>query len=320
MKISPFLTGAQGCIGAWVLKALVEQGFAPTVFDKSEDHRRLNLVLSPEQLDRVKLVRGDITDASSLQRALEASGAKQIIHLAGLQVPFCKAKPSLGAMVNVVGTVNVFEAALACGLERVVYASSAAVYGPMDGAVDEHATTEPTNLYGVYKLANEGTARIYYQDHGLSSIGLRPLTVYGVARDQGMTSDVTRAMKAAVLKRPFTIRFGGTTDLLYTADAADAFVQAALRGPDGAQVYNLHGDATPVEEVVQLIAAEIGASCDIDIQGPPLPIASAMDGSAIRHSIPDLLTTPLREGVRATIDTFNRLEAAGKLDAYDLDT
>src|ERR1041384_3686198 len=104
-----FITGAQGCIGSWIVKALAERGDAPVVFDRSDDRRRLEAIMQPPDLNRVQFVSGDITDVSAVRAALEASGARRIIHLAGLQVPTCKADPVAGAFVNVIGTLNVFE-------------------------------------------------------------------------------------------------------------------------------------------------------------------------------------------------------------------
>src|SRR5690348_13461226 len=88
-----FITGAQGCIGSWIVKALAERGDAPVVFDRSDDRRRLEAIMQPQDLDRVRFVSGDITDVAAVRSALEASGARRIIHLAGLQVPTCKADP-----------------------------------------------------------------------------------------------------------------------------------------------------------------------------------------------------------------------------------
>src|SRR6185295_491492 len=127
-----FITGAQGCIGSWIVKALVERGDMAVVFDRSEDPRRLRAIMQPEDVDRVHFIAGDITDVSAVRSALENSGARRIIHLAGLQVPTCQADPVAGAFVNVIGTLNLFEAAKASGAERVVYASSAAVFGNGD--------------------------------------------------------------------------------------------------------------------------------------------------------------------------------------------
>jgi len=316
-----FMTGALGCIGAWVVKALVDRGDVPVVFDKSDDARRLKLLLDDRALGRVRFMRGDVTDAPTLRAALEQSGARRVIHLAGLQVPSCKADPALGALVNVVGTINIFEAARALGLTRVVYASSAAVFGLADEAVDETVSPSPLTHYGVFKQANEGNARVYYAEHGISSVGLRPFSVYGVGRDSGLTSDPTRAIKSAVIGRPFRIRFSGVTDFIYTADTAAAFVACADRAPDGAHVFNLHGDARDVSDAVAILEQEIGPSARglVSIDGPGIPMPPSLDDSALRAVIADLPSTPLEEGVRETVRRFRALDAAGRLDTADID-
>src|SRR5258706_9727614 len=250
-----FITGAQGCIGSWIVKALAERGDVPVVFDRSEDMRHLNAMIAPRDLEHVRFLAGDITDVAAVRSALQASKARRIIHLAGLQVPACKADPVAGAFVNVIGTLNLFEAAKSLNVERVVYASSAAVFGPDDSnePIDEGATTPPTTHYGVFKRTNEGNARVYFLDQGLNSVGLRPLTVYGVNRDTGLTSDPTRAMKAAVLGVPFHIRFSGETDFQYVEDTAAAFVTCADRAPEGAYVFNLHGETIDAARIAQVI-------------------------------------------------------------------
>lgn len=315
-----FITGAQGCIGSWIVKALVERGDDVVVFDRSDDARRLRAIMEAEQIAGVRFVTGDISDGDSVLRALEKSGAKRVIHLAGLQVPICKADPVGGALVNVVGTLNVFEAARTMRIDNVVYASSAAVYGlnDDDAVLDETAACEPSTHYGVFKRANEGNARVYFLDHGVCSVGLRPLTVYGVNRDFGLTSDPTKAMKSAVLGRPFHIRFGGATDFQYVADTAAAFIACADKKPEGAQVFNLHGETVTVERIANLIN-EVSESALITFSGPPIPIAPALDDSAIRRFLGDLPSTPLETGVRETMDRFAVLRDGGTLDTRDLD-
>jgi nucleoside-diphosphate-sugar epimerase len=314
-----FITGAQGCIGSWIVKALIERGDTVVVFDRSDDSRRLSAIVDAEQLAKIRFITGDITDGAAVLSAVSASGANRLIHLAGLQVPTCKVDPVAGALVNVAGTLNVFEAAKAIGIERVVYASSAAVYGMNDDdvALDETAQCEPTTHYGVFKRANEGNARVYFLDHGINSVGLRPLTVYGVNRDTGLTSDPTKAMKAAVLGRPFHIRFGGATDFQYVADTAAAFIACADGAPEGAHVYNLHGETVTVERIAKFINSHAGDL--ITFGGPPIPIAAAMDDTAIRQVINGLPSTPLEAGVNETMERFAALRDAGRLDTSDLD-
>ena len=324
MSETYFITGAQGCIGSWIVKALVDRGDTCVVFDRSQDARRLNAIMTPADLERVVFMTGDVTDVSSVRSALDESGARRIIHLAGLQVPTCKVDPVAGAFVNVIGTLNVFESAKALGgVDRIVYASSAAVFGAGDAdtALDETAVSEPATHYGVFKRTNEGNARVYFLDHGVNSVGLRPLTVYGVNRDTGLTSDPTKAMKAAVLGLPFYIRFSGATDFQYVADTASTFIACADRAPQGAHVFNLHGDTVEVERIAAVInenSATKGRDL-VTFGGPPIPIAPALSDGAIRSVLGELTRTPLETGVRETMGRFADLRDAGRLDTSDID-
>ncbi|HEY6045691.1 MAG TPA: NAD(P)-dependent oxidoreductase [Pyrinomonadaceae bacterium] len=324
MSENYFITGAGGCIGSWIAKALVERGDVPVIFDRSEDTRRLNAIITPRDFERVRFIAGDITDVTAVRAALENSKARRVIHLAGLQVPTCKADPVAGAFVNVIGTLNLLEAATSLKVERIVYASSAAVFGLSDAnnALDEGAASEPTTHYGVFKRTNEGNARVYFLDYGINSVGLRPLTVYGVNRDTGLTSDPTKAMKAAVLGVPFHIRFSGATDFQYVEDTAAAFILCADRAPEGAHVFNLHGETVGVDQIAQVIN-ENSAQPDrrlVSFSGPPIPIAPAMDDGAIRKVFRDLPCTPLEEGVRETMRRFAELRDAGRLDVSDVES
>ena len=313
------VTGALGCIGAWVTKTLVDRGDEVWVADVDTDHRRLDAVIEPDNLARVTYEDVDITSGDGIRRAIDRADARHVIHLAGLQVPACKADPAAGSMVNVVGTVNVLQAAADSDCERVVYASSAAVYGSADGdASDEKWPGTPETHYGVITQANEGNARVIHADRGLDSVGIRPLTVYGVGRDQGLTSDPTRAMKAAVVGRPFAIGFSGTTDYQYVADTAAAFVACADRASPGAHVYNLHGASVEMADVVALIR-ELRPSAEIDFGGPTIPIPPALDGSSIRAAFQDLPSTSLADGIRQTIERFQALHDQNRLDTHDLD-
>ncbi len=203
-------------------------------------------------------------------------------------MPFCKADPVLGSQVNVTGTVNVFEAAKQHGLATpIAYASSAAVY-------DEHGAVAPRTLYGVYKLANEGLAQVYWQDDRVASVGLRPFSVYGPGRDQGLTAGPTLAIDAAVRGEPYRIAFGGRTQLHYAPDVARAFVQAARSAPSGAHAFSLGGPATSIAEFVAVVETEIPGA-EITFDDVPLPFPDELPQPWF-----DSPLTPLAEGVRDT--------------------
>ena len=191
MGFEYLITGGQGFFGAWIARRLLEEEASFVLTDLQPDDRVLRQVLSEEEIGSLSIRFGDISSGEFVEELVEEVRPARIIHLAGLQVPTCKSDPVLGAKVNVTGTLNVFEAARRQegGVGCVVYASSAAVAGPQEdyhGKIADNAAHSPRTQYGVFKLCNEGNARLYWQEHGLPSVGLRPLTVYGVGREVGM--------------------------------------------------------------------------------------------------------------------------------------
>jgi nucleoside-diphosphate-sugar epimerase len=127
------VTGAGGCIGSWVLAILTRAGVPAVAFDLSDNKRRPLLLMTEDELADIPWLTGDIADTEAVANAVAQHDARAIIHLAALQVPFCKADPVAGAKANVVGTVNVLEAARQHGLKRVAYASSIAAHSFLPG-------------------------------------------------------------------------------------------------------------------------------------------------------------------------------------------
>jgi UDP-glucuronate 4-epimerase len=293
------VTGALGCIGAWACRTLVREGVSVVAFDLGTSRHRLELIMSPDELDAVTFVRGDVTDLGALERAFDEHGTTHVIHLAALLIPLAKADPPLGAHVNVVGTVNVFEAVKRRGLGGLAYASSAAVYDEADGTrVAEDAPGHPVTHYGVHKQANEGTARVYWRDDGVPSVGLRPYIVYGPGRDQGLTAAPTLAMEAAARGDEYRISFGGRAQFHYAPDAARAFIDAARSPGEGASVCNLGGPAVDMSSLVAAIeAAAPEAAGRITHDENALPFPEEFESSAVP-------ATPLEVGVRETVGHF----------------
>jgi UDP-glucuronate 4-epimerase len=312
------VTGALGCIGAWVVRNLVREGIPVAIFDRATDWRRLRLIMSDDELAQIESLTGDIRELADVERALDASSATNIIHLAALQVPFCKADPVLGAQVNVVGPVNVFEAAMRRRLRRVVYASSVAVYGASEeypeGPVAHDAPLRPRTLYGVYKQANEGTARVYWTDHGISSIGLRPHVVYGPGRDQGMTSGPTAAMLAAVLGEPYSIPFGGRIDMQFADDVAGAFIRATRVPFEAAEVFSLHGSVVDISEIIAAIEEVVPeARGTLSFRNISLGLPEELDTAHLEDMLGPLPRSPFAGGVALTIGTFRQAIHDGRL-------
>jgi nucleoside-diphosphate-sugar epimerase len=317
------VTGALGCIGAWTVRELIREGVPVVAFDIGSDRRRLEQIVTPDELAAVTFVAGDITDLPALEGAIGDHDITNVVHLAALQIPFCRADPPLGARVNVVGTVNVFEAVrkridAGHAMAPVAYTGSIGMFSAADfdastGQLREDAEPHPANHYGVYKLANEGTARIYWADTGVPSVGLRPMTVYGAGRDQGMTSSPTVAIAAAVLGTPFRITFGGSTLFQYAEDVAKTLLLASRAAPDGPRVFNLGGSPVSIEAWIEAIDDAVPGSRQLlSFEAAPLPFPADIQHARLA-ALGDVPVTPYREAIAATARIYQRLAAAGRL-------
>ena len=300
------VTGAGGCIGSWTLALLERAGVKVHAFDLHIDQRRPALLMNDDALRQITWHAGDIADTQAVKKVVADTGVCAIIHLAALQVPFCRADPVAGALVNVVGTVNVFEAAKAAGVKRITYASSVAAYGALDngGAM--------STLYGAYKYCNEQTAKVYSEENGLHSVGIRPGVVYGVARDQGMTSKTTVAILAAATANAYTIPFSGDVSWLFAGEVASAFIRSVSCDRTGAPVFDLNGKLASVQEGVNILKA-LAPEASITITGEPLAFPMDHSDDPLKAYIGDYGQVSLQQGIQATYERFRQLHAEKKI-------
>ena len=304
------LTGALGCVGAWTARTLVGEGVPVVAFDLGGEPHRLRAIMSDDELERVTLVQGDVTDRAAIGRALDEHEITHVIHLAALLIPLAKADPPRGALVNVVGTVNVFEEVKrrADRVRGLAYASSIGAFSDADangGPVAADAIGRPASHYGVHKQANEGTARVYWLDEGIASVGLRPYIVYGPGRDTGLTAAPTLAMGAAAKEQAYHIGFGGRMHLQYAPDVARAFIAAARSAIEGGRVFNLGGSVVHMRDVVAAVErAAPGAAGRISFEDEQLPFPPEFEATSLEEALGPIGWTPLDDGVRETIEHF----------------
>ena len=315
------VTGALGCVGAWAVRRLVREGVPVWTYDLGGDPYRLRAIMAEEELAEVRFVSGDIADLDAFERVVADRGITHILHLAAMQVPLVRAEPVRGAMVNLVGTTAVFEAARRHDgqVRNLAFASSFGVYGDPEayppGPLAHDAPLLPPTLYGVFKQCNEGTARVYWRENSVYSVGLRPCVVYGPGRDQGWTSTPTKAMLAAAVGRPYKITYGGTLVYHHADDVAGAFIAAARTRLDGAPVYNLGGSTVSMEQIVAAIAEVApGSAGRITFDPAPLPHPSSADDSALNQALGPVPYRSLVEGVADTVEVFRSALDAGRLD------
>lgn len=313
------VTGAAGCIGSWVIRLLLDAGSDVVASDLREDLRRFRLISLDSPDEPVRFIELDVTRTEDVAAVLCDEDITHVVHLAGLQLPFCAANPPLGAMVNVVGTANVFEGVRKAGRRiGLSYASSAAVFGNSanypGGLVGDTSVPLPESFYGVYKVANESTARIYSATHGLGSVGLRPFVIYGPGRDQGRTSDPTVAMLAAAAGVPFRINIGGNALLTHAADCAQAFIAAAraAAGSGDAICLNVPGRRIGIAALVGLIEEVLPAARGlISWETTSGRTPALLAEPALSAAVGDVPNRPVADGVADTIAHFQRALAVG---------
>lgn len=274
---SPVLVvGGAGFIGSHTVEALLGRGYRVRVFDDLSSGKRDNL---PLQHPHLELVVGDIRDAEALQRALH--GALGCIHLAAQVSAALSVEDPVGsAMRNILGFVNVIEGVRAQQVQRLVYASSAAVYGDNTRLpLQEDEPSQPSNPYGLEKQVDELYAGLYARLHGLNSLGLRYFNVYGPRQDPASpySGVISRFIERLAAGEPPTVFGDGrqTRDFVHVSDVAQANVLALASDYQG--VCNVAtGNRIDLLRLLQVLGAHLGNG-----QRPRFDTARTGD---IRHS------------------------------------
>lgn len=238
------VTGGAGFIGSHLVRELVRQNQRVTVFDNFSTSQANSLA---DVADKIRVIEGDVRDCAALPDAL--NGADFVLHHAALvSVPKSVENPEETSQINIQGTANVLEAARACGVRRVVYASSSAVYG--NGTGQSHKETDPVDClspYAVSKQAGSDLCRMYTQLYGLETVSLRYFNVYGAGQNphSAYAAVVAKFISRARENKPFEIEGDGlqSRDFIHVSDVVQANLLAALKGVAG-EVYNVASGKT----------------------------------------------------------------------------
>ena len=253
--MSIMVTGGTGFIGNRIIRKLVEQGEDVVCFDLALPRANLE-----PYLDRIQLYRGDITQVPHLLEAVNTYGVQKIIHMAALLPPDTEERPHFGMLVNIQGTNNVFEVARWTGVQRVVYASSIAVFGVQETfgerPVNEDDLSAPVNVYGMTKAANDFAAGKYIDRYGLDLRGVRICTVFGHGRVTGMTGLIGGLMMSLpAVGKPISMPFhqDEPSPMIHAEDAAEIFVRAALSDGLNHRVYISGGHLCTIGEMADIV-------------------------------------------------------------------
>ncbi len=304
------VTGGTGFIGSYTAKELLDHGHDVVAYDVSTDPR---ILAKLGIADDVEVRRGDITDSTDVIRAVKESGATRIVHLAGLLTTTARENPRAGIEVNVLGTNNVMEAArtLSDQVERVAWASSAAVFAPPKNYDSEWVTEDdlvyPDTLYGAAKEFNEHQAKVYFEDHDVSHVALRPTVAYGPYRETGGSAFLANIIEKPALGESFSVEYGDQViDWQHVEDIAQAFRRAAFT-PDedlSQRVYNVRGTVATIREAAETVE-KIMPDADLEVSDEgELPWTQMLDMTAIQEDMGYEPRYGLESGFRAYINVL----------------
>ena len=287
--------GGCGFLGSWITKALLKKNLKITIFDLRIKTDLLKNLIGND-LNKINFIEGDISDYEQVLKATE--DMNYILNLAGLMTPDCSSNPSLGADVNVKGSINVFEAIKKNNIKFLIYTSSGGVYGNED-----KYNPFPETHYGAFKLAVEGMARAYFNESLISSVGLRPFVIYGPGREVGGTAGVTLACKAAKQNFEYTVGFSGKVGFVYVEDVTNLVERLIDKAPVGAITMNINGITTSVENFVSIIKKNI-PDAKVKFSGKPLSVVEEILGGEPSKTFKDFKYTSLDNGINKTINFY----------------
>ena len=289
------VTGAHGFIGGRLVRRLVDQGETVVAFDTAQPPA----IKQNDLYDRVVAWRGDIRRPDDLKRAIETHRVGSIVHLAALLIPACQVDPVLGAEVNVIGHINMLEAARTMSVDKVVYASSIA-------AKPRPPLNAPPTLYGVFKHCDEEISQVYYREHGLVTIGLRPVILYGPGREIGHTAVFTMAMKAAALGEPYTLPFHERTCFQHVDETVEIFVRCLGAAPATPVISDMAATMQTTDDIAAAIRAVVPSAqidvADAERAGPP-----DLDASPLEGLLGSWTRISLADGARRTIEHYQAM-------------
>ncbi len=329
-----FITGGTGCIGSVTIYKLLQSSEVTKIViaTRSNNTEPLKLWLGEDLDPRLEFVKLDVANYNAIEEVLLEVNPTHIIHLGAYQSPDCSKYHIQGMEINTGGTMALFDAAeKLSNLQRFVFASSAAVYGmramyPNPG-IKEDAQLAPPNHYGVWKLAGEHLAHLFYKTTQVPTVCLRINTTFGKGRDKGKTSAPTNALKAITMGAlnnkliPFEMPYDGRENYHFVEDIGSYFAACTLQDYEGFGAFNVKGKTIGIENFLAIIKEEatiLGmaefVSLSIAEGAEPNLFVSDLSHEKIDRTFNDLPLTSISEGVRKSLLEFQEMAKKGILE------
>lgn len=329
-----FITGGTGCIGSVTIFKLLQSKEVEKIViaSRSNNPDPLKLWLGEDLDPRLEFVTLDVADYDAIEKVITYVNPTHIIHLGAYQSPDCSKYHIRGMEINTGGTMALFDVAEKLpNLKRFVFASSAAVYGmramyPNPG-IEEDAQLAPPNHYGIWKLAGEHLAKLFYDTTKVPTVCLRINTTYGKGRDKGKTSAPTNAMKAIAMGSvegklmPFEMPYQGRENYHFVDDIGTYFAACALQPYEGFGAFNVKGKTIGIEDFLSIVKEQandlgMGDFVELSVQEGAAPnlFVSDLSHKKIDNTFENLPLTSIEDGVRNSLLEFKDMAEKGILD------
>lgn len=329
-----FITGGTGCIGSVTIYNLLlsEEVGKIIIATRSNNPDPLKLWLGEDLDPRLEFISLDVSNYSQIERVLLEVNPTHIIHLGAYQSPDCSLDHVGGMEINTGGTMALFDAAEKLkNLKRFVFASSAAVYGVRSmyaqEIIPEDVPLAPPNHYGIWKLAGEHLARLFYDTTKVPTVCLRLNTTYGKGRDKGKTSAPTNALKAIAMGKvkgelmPFEMPYQGSENYHFVEDVGAQFAAVTAQPFEGYGAFNIQGETIAIKSFLELAAyeaKELGmgdfVSLSIVDNAPPNLFICDLDHTKIASTFSGLPLSAISEGIRKSLIEFKKMAEKGTLE------
>ncbi|MCS6918235.1 MAG: NAD(P)-dependent oxidoreductase [Fimbriimonadales bacterium] len=295
---SVLITGGAGFIGRWLAKRCIEAGHTVCIVDNLSVGALENLM---ELEGRFEFVQADLRETERIAQCLQRHDVQTVYHLAALHyIPYCEANPRETFEVNVLGALSVLEAMRAVGVNRLVFASTGALYPPLDTPLTEETPLEAQDIYGLTKLHGETTIAYYQQRYGVQATIVRLFNTYGpYETNPHLLPHIINTLKQGT--RELTLgNLHPKRDYIYVEDVAEGFYRLGSGNARG--VFNLGtGIEYSVQEVVEALSELLGEPLRV-VQDPARmrPVDKPhqrADVSKLEQTLGWKPTVSLREGL-----------------------